>query len=84
DDATAKDHQKFSGDDQDKADSDSERTISDNKGDEFVHPKFTTHDDEEDKDKDSFDPRVHTPSQSEPSNDDEANADVAQSGFAEE
>nr|GEV00721.1 hypothetical protein [Tanacetum cinerariifolium] len=37
------------------------RTDSDNDGDEFVHPKFSTHD-EEDKEKDSFDPRVQTPS----------------------
>ncbi|GKG61336.1 hypothetical protein Tco_0619061, partial [Tanacetum coccineum] len=27
-------------------DDDDERTESDNDGDEFVHPKFTTHDDE--------------------------------------
>ncbi|GJX96408.1 hypothetical protein Tco_0352206 [Tanacetum coccineum] len=48
-------------DDQDDADNDSERTESDNDGDEFVHPKFTTHD-EEDKEEESFDPRVYTPS----------------------
>ncbi|GKG19780.1 hypothetical protein Tco_0376879, partial [Tanacetum coccineum] len=71
-----------SDDDQDDADSDSERTVSDNKGDEFVHLKFTTHDEEE-KEEESFDLRVHTPSQYEPS-DDEANDDVAQSRYAEE
>ncbi|GKD61373.1 hypothetical protein Tco_1298882 [Tanacetum coccineum] len=69
-------------DDQDDADNDSERTESDNDGDEFVHPKFTTHD-EEDKEEESFDPRVQTPSHYE-STDDEAYDDVAQSGNAEE
>ncbi|GKA65422.1 hypothetical protein Tco_0765129 [Tanacetum coccineum] len=43
-------------DDQDDADNDSKRTESDNDGDEFVHPNFTTHD-EEDKEEESFDPR---------------------------
>ncbi|GJU07665.1 hypothetical protein Tco_1124095 [Tanacetum coccineum] len=65
-------------DDHDDADNQSERTESDNKGDAFVHPKFTTHEEEE-----SSDPRVHTPSQSEPS-DTEANVDVAQSEYTEE
>ncbi|GJZ96047.1 hypothetical protein Tco_0668381 [Tanacetum coccineum] len=40
-------------DDQDDADNDSERTKSNNDGDEFVHLKFTTHD-EEDKEEESF------------------------------
>ncbi|GKB16053.1 hypothetical protein Tco_0849976 [Tanacetum coccineum] len=65
-------------DDHDDADNQSERTESDNEGDEFVHPKFTTHEEEE-----SSDPRVHTPSQSEPS-DNEENVDVAQSEYTEE
>ncbi|GJS96923.1 hypothetical protein Tco_0803891 [Tanacetum coccineum] len=69
-------------DDQDDADNDSERTKSDNDGDEFVHPKFTTHD-EEDKEEESFDLRVHTPCHHE-STDDEACDEVAQSGNAEE
>ncbi|GJS18018.1 hypothetical protein Tco_0412490 [Tanacetum coccineum] len=52
-------------DDQD--DDDDERTESDNDGEDFVHPKFSTHDDEarheEDvNEEDSFDPRVQTPS----------------------
>ncbi|GKC32879.1 hypothetical protein Tco_1040173 [Tanacetum coccineum] len=34
-------------DDHDDADNDSERTESDNEGDEFVHPKFTTHEEDE-------------------------------------
>ncbi|GKD00129.1 hypothetical protein Tco_1170403, partial [Tanacetum coccineum] len=61
-------------DDQDDADNDSERTESDNDGDEFVHPKFTTHD-EEDKEEESFDLRVQTPSHYE-STDDEAYDDA--------
>ncbi|GJT78958.1 hypothetical protein Tco_1045683 [Tanacetum coccineum] len=65
-------------DDHDDADNQSERTESDNEGNAFVHPKFTTHDEEE-----SSDPRVHTPSQSEPS-DTEANVDVAQSEYTKE
>ncbi|GJV62135.1 hypothetical protein Tco_1468235 [Tanacetum coccineum] len=69
-------------------DNDSERKVSDTEGDDFVHPKFTSHDteerhDEEDKDKESFDPRIQTPSHYEPS-DDEANDDLAQSRYAEE
>ncbi|GJZ66608.1 hypothetical protein Tco_0623304 [Tanacetum coccineum] len=49
-------------DDDQGDDNDSERTVSDTEGDDFVHPKFTSHDteerhDEEDKDKESFDPR---------------------------
>nr|GEY71634.1 hypothetical protein [Tanacetum cinerariifolium] len=49
-------------DDDDQDDDDDEQTDSDNNGDDFVHPKFSTHD-EEDKDKENFDPIVQTPSQ---------------------
>ncbi|GJX16355.1 hypothetical protein Tco_0217187 [Tanacetum coccineum] len=61
---------------------DDERTDSDNDGDEFVHPKFTTHDDEarqeaEVNKEDSFVPRVRTPSRAE-STDDEGNDDETQ------
>ncbi|GJV91220.1 hypothetical protein Tco_1539033 [Tanacetum coccineum] len=69
-------------DDHDDADNKSERTESDNKGDEFVHPKFIIHD-EEKKEEESSNPRVHTPSQSEPS-DNELNVDVAQSKYTKE
>ncbi|GJR67348.1 hypothetical protein Tco_0013413 [Tanacetum coccineum] len=59
-------------------DDDDERTESDNDGDEFVHPKFLTHDDEAKQDEeDSFDPRVQTPSHVE-STDDEDSDDVIQ------
>nr|GEV57245.1 hypothetical protein [Tanacetum cinerariifolium] len=50
-------------DDQDNDDDqgdDDGLTDSDNDGDDFIHPKFSTHD-EEDKKEDSFDPRVQTP-----------------------
>nr|GEV27175.1 ribonuclease H-like domain-containing protein [Tanacetum cinerariifolium] len=46
-------------DDDDQGDDD-EQTDSDNDGDDFIHPKFSTHD-KEDKKEDSFDPRVQTP-----------------------
>ncbi|GKG58680.1 hypothetical protein Tco_0594450, partial [Tanacetum coccineum] len=53
-----------------------------NDGDDFVHRKFSTHDDEAKQDKevnkeDSFDPRVQTPSHVESTND-EDNDDVIQ------
>nr|GEW59015.1 retrotransposon protein, putative, Ty1-copia subclass [Tanacetum cinerariifolium] len=56
-------------DDQDDDDhQDDEQTDSDNDDDDFVHPKFSTHD-EEDKNKESFDPIVQTPSQVENTDD---------------
>nr|GEU50765.1 hypothetical protein [Tanacetum cinerariifolium] len=54
-------------------DDDDDQTDSDNDDDEFIHPKLSTHD-EEDKDKESFDPFVRTPSQVENS-DNEGNDD---------
>ncbi|GKC36467.1 hypothetical protein Tco_1048851, partial [Tanacetum coccineum] len=54
-------------------DDDDEQTDSDNDGDDFVHPKFLTHDDEarqeEVNKEDSFDPRVQTPSHVESTDD---------------
>ncbi|GJU73784.1 hypothetical protein Tco_1265189 [Tanacetum coccineum] len=47
-------------DDEEQGDDD-EQTNSDNDGDDFVYPNFFTHD-EEDKEEDSFDPRVQTSS----------------------
>ncbi|GJT54941.1 hypothetical protein Tco_0989995, partial [Tanacetum coccineum] len=43
--------------DKDDQDDDNEQTDSDNNGDDFVHLKFSTHDEEERKEE-SFDPRV--------------------------
>ncbi|GKA83545.1 hypothetical protein Tco_0805140, partial [Tanacetum coccineum] len=53
--------------DDDDQEDDNEQTKSDNDGDDFVHPKFSTHDeeerqDEEDKEEEGSDLRVQTPS----------------------
>nr|GEX74632.1 hypothetical protein [Tanacetum cinerariifolium] len=50
----------------------SQASRSDNNGDDFIHPKLSTHD-EEAKDKESFDPIVQTPSQVENSDDERNN-----------
>ncbi|GKA77655.1 hypothetical protein Tco_0784192 [Tanacetum coccineum] len=65
-------------------DDDDERTESDDDGDDFMHPKFSTHDDkakqdEEVNDEHSFDLRVQMPSHVE-STDDEDSDDVIQDG----
>ncbi|GKA57839.1 hypothetical protein Tco_0757027 [Tanacetum coccineum] len=60
-------------DEENQDDDDDEQTDSDNDGDDFVHPKFSTHDDEarqeEVNEEDSFDLRVQTPSHVESTND---------------
>ncbi|GJZ71402.1 hypothetical protein Tco_0635253, partial [Tanacetum coccineum] len=61
-------------DDDDQGDED-ERIDSDNDGDDFVHPKFSTHD-EEDKEEDKFDPRVQTPSHVKSTNDEDSGRDT--------
>ncbi|GKB62303.1 hypothetical protein Tco_0918489 [Tanacetum coccineum] len=73
--------------DDDDQDDDNEQTESDNDGDDFVHPKFSTHDeeerqDEEDKDEKWSNQRVHTPSHYE-SFDDESYDEVTQGGNVE-
>nr|GEV52453.1 copia protein [Tanacetum cinerariifolium] len=60
-------------DDQSEADDNDDDQELDNDGDDFVHPKLSTHD-EEAKDEESFDPIVQTSSQVENSND-ESNDD---------
>nr|GEW79978.1 reverse transcriptase domain-containing protein [Tanacetum cinerariifolium] len=67
-------------DDNTDHDDDIERTNSDNDGDDFVHPKFSTHDDEarheeEVNEEESFDHIVQTPSQVENTDDDESDDD---------
>ncbi|GKC96568.1 hypothetical protein Tco_1162010, partial [Tanacetum coccineum] len=65
-------------DDQDNDDDqgdDYERIDSDNDGDDFVHPKFSTHD-EEDKEEDSFDHRVQTPSHVESIDDEDSDEEI--------
>nr|GEX02886.1 hypothetical protein [Tanacetum cinerariifolium] len=61
--------------DDDQDDEDDDQTDSDNDGDDFVYPKFSTHD-EEAKYEESFDPIVQTPSHVENS-DDEGNDDAS-------
>ncbi|GJU59193.1 hypothetical protein Tco_1236959 [Tanacetum coccineum] len=61
--------------DDDGQDDDNEQTESDNNGDDFVHPKFSTHDeeerkDEEDKEEEGSDLRVQTPYHYESTDDD--------------
>ncbi|GJX73793.1 hypothetical protein Tco_0312388 [Tanacetum coccineum] len=68
-------------------DDDDERTEFDNDGDDFVHPKFSTHDDEAKQDEevhedDNFDPKVQTLSHVE-STDDEDSDDVTQDANVE-
>ncbi|GJW73284.1 hypothetical protein Tco_0132654 [Tanacetum coccineum] len=60
--------------DNDQGDGD-ERIDSDNDGDDFVHPKFSTHD-EEDKEEDRFDHRVQTPSHVESTNDEDSDEEI--------
>ncbi|GJW42630.1 hypothetical protein Tco_0071429 [Tanacetum coccineum] len=50
-------------------------TDSDNDGDDFVHPKLSTHD-EEDKEEEDSDPRVHTPSNYESTDDEESDEEI--------
>ncbi|GJT44937.1 hypothetical protein Tco_0953652 [Tanacetum coccineum] len=58
-----------------------EQTDLDNDGDDFVHPKFSTHDEEdrqeeEDKEEDIFDPRVQTPSHVESTDDEDSDEEI--------
>ncbi|GJZ66978.1 hypothetical protein Tco_0630218 [Tanacetum coccineum] len=64
-------------DDQDDEEQDdvNELTDSDNNGDDFVHPKLSTHDEEDKKEEDS-DPRVHTPSNYESTDDEESDEEI--------
>ncbi|GKE14661.1 hypothetical protein Tco_1422238 [Tanacetum coccineum] len=70
------DGQEYDEQDDEEQGDDDEQTDSDNDGDDFVHPKFSTHD-EEDKEEDSFDPRFQTLSHVE-SIDDEDNDEEIQ------
>nr|GEW76154.1 hypothetical protein [Tanacetum cinerariifolium] len=58
----------------DNQDDNEEQTDSDNDDDDFVHLKFSTHDDE-DKEEESFDPRVQTPSHAETTDDEDNDED---------
>ncbi|GKE01380.1 hypothetical protein Tco_1389363, partial [Tanacetum coccineum] len=69
-------------------DNDDEQTKSDNDGKVFVHPKFSTHDDEarqeEVNEEDSFDPRVQTPSHVKSTDGDNSDEEVQGENTAEE
>ncbi|GKE27238.1 hypothetical protein Tco_1442622, partial [Tanacetum coccineum] len=69
-------------------DDDDERTESNNDGEDFVHPKFSTHDDEarqeEANEEDSLDPRVQTPSHVESADDDNSDEEVQRANTKEE
>nr|GEZ44957.1 hypothetical protein [Tanacetum cinerariifolium] len=61
-------------DDDDQGDDDDKQSDSDNDDDDFVHPKFSTHD-EEAKDEESFDPIVRTPSYNDDDEDNDEDSD---------
>ncbi|GJZ28048.1 integrase, catalytic region, zinc finger, CCHC-type containing protein [Tanacetum coccineum] len=69
------DEQEYDVHDDEEQGDDDEQTNSNNDGDDFVHPKFSTHD-EEDKDEDSFDPRVQTPSHVESTDDEDSDEEI--------
>ncbi|GJX38831.1 hypothetical protein Tco_0252134 [Tanacetum coccineum] len=82
------DDENVDNEDDDDQDNDNEQTKSNNDGDDFVHSKFSTHDekvrkDEVDKEEECSDLRVHTPSHFE-STDDEAYDEVTQGDNVEE
>ncbi|GJR53006.1 hypothetical protein Tco_1403527 [Tanacetum coccineum] len=64
-------------DDQDNEEQDdvNEQTDSDNNGDDFVHPKLSTHN-EEDKEEEDSNMRVHTPSNYESTDDEESDEEI--------
>ncbi|GKC85321.1 hypothetical protein Tco_1141038, partial [Tanacetum coccineum] len=69
------DNQDNDGQEYDEQDDDNEQTDSDNDGDDFIHPKFSTHD-KEDKEEDNFDPRVQTPSHFESTDDEDSDEEI--------
>ncbi|GJR40851.1 retrovirus-related pol polyprotein from transposon TNT 1-94 [Tanacetum coccineum] len=70
DDIQDDDDQEHDEQDDEEQDDVNEQTDSDNDGDDFVHPKLSTHD-EEDKEEEELDPRVHTPSTDDEESDEE-------------
>ncbi|GJY66114.1 hypothetical protein Tco_0468352 [Tanacetum coccineum] len=63
--------------DDDEQDDVNEQTDSNNNNDDFVHPKLSTHD-EEDKEEEDSDSRIHTPSNYESTDDEEINPEAQQ------
>nr|GEU57708.1 hypothetical protein [Tanacetum cinerariifolium] len=74
DDDDDQDEQDDDDDQDDQDDDDDEQSDSDNNGDDFVHPKFSIHD-EEAKDEESFDPIVRTPSHDDKTDDEDNDED---------
>ncbi|GKF02335.1 hypothetical protein Tco_0029258, partial [Tanacetum coccineum] len=62
-------------DDDNKDDDDNDDDDLDSDADDFIHPKFFTHDGE-DKEEDSFDPRVQTPSHVESTDDEDSDEEI--------
>ncbi|GKB60447.1 hypothetical protein Tco_0916633 [Tanacetum coccineum] len=69
------DDQEHDGQDDEEQDDVNEQTILDNDGDDFVHPKLSTHDEEYKEEEDS-NPRVHTPSNYESTDDEENDEEI--------
>ncbi|GJZ23162.1 hypothetical protein Tco_0560621 [Tanacetum coccineum] len=69
------DGQEYDVQDDENQDDDNVQTDSDNDGDNFVHPKFSTHN-EEDKEEYSFDLRVQTPSHVESTDDEDSDEEI--------
>ncbi|GJU19974.1 hypothetical protein Tco_1153316 [Tanacetum coccineum] len=75
DDGQEDDGQEYDGQDDDNQVDDNEQTDSDNDGDDFVHPKFSTHA-KEDIQEEGSDIRVHTPSHYESTNDEDSDEEI--------
>ncbi|GJS38024.1 hypothetical protein Tco_0536406 [Tanacetum coccineum] len=75
DDADNQDNDDQDDDNAENQDDDNEQTHSDNDGDDFVHPKYSTYD-EEDKDEEGLDLRVQTPSHYESTDDEVSGEDI--------
>ncbi|GJV80440.1 hypothetical protein Tco_1516310 [Tanacetum coccineum] len=69
------DDQEHDNQDDEEQDDVNEQTDSDNDGDDFVHPKLSTYD-EEDKEEYDSNPRVHTPSNYESTDDEESDEEI--------
>ncbi|GKF59969.1 hypothetical protein Tco_0176755, partial [Tanacetum coccineum] len=75
------DNDKNDDDENAQDDEDEAKTESEDDGDDFIHPKLTTHDDEttheeETEEDDTFDPIVHTPSHVSSSDDEDSDNEV--------
>ncbi|GJR06092.1 hypothetical protein Tco_0529076 [Tanacetum coccineum] len=69
------DGQEYDVQDDENQDANNEQTDLDNDGDDFVYPKLSTHN-KEDKEEDSFDPRVQTPSHVESTDDEDSDEEI--------